>query len=355
MTARYIRIVSPTEPSGVAWLLNCLLELNVCIYRSSRSSTWKSSSRGEKLSDRDQALQQWLPSLEPSRTYKFRPELEVEWTHDWPTTNDRKADITLLFVRDSRDALYSLWKRDGASLSLTEFTCSIDPVSGLDRVRKHVLHLSLWLARNPYTVRFEDYKRDDFSTLQSICGHLAIDVTATDIRRAALASSFERAQQAEQDYRSRHGANLPVMNRAGAVGGWRQDPSLSGAVESWCPWFSLVGHDLGYAYPGQVDESISSLLGLASRSPLFRKTVDRAALRSSPPTAVPHPANAFLAQLDEDQIRRSGLSDGDLARILSTALLVATGSARWQAVKLATRNPRRLRKFLTTGSRKLLP
>jgi len=157
MPKRKIYLVSPREPSGATWLINCLLELGIMTYRYSPAGMWRNETGRWFLNSHEHVLRKWLPALVDHSSFQFRDDLEVQWMHEWFT--DAYADNEILyFVRDPRDALFSRFKREAPQLSFREFAAFPDVYTLLDKVANWWLYNKTWLAHPRVTVfRFEDY------------------------------------------------------------------------------------------------------------------------------------------------------------------------------------------------------
>jgi hypothetical protein len=228
-----IHLVSPWAPSGVAWLLNALLELGVPIFRDSVRPTWLPSAEGFTLSPHEDDLKRHLPSLSARDHFEFQTDLRLRWSHQWPRVANTSAPIILL-VRDPGDALLSLYRRFHSDVSLSEFlstptrpmfaTKGFEP--GLPPADEWALFVMLWhrlMGQRGLLVRFEDLKRQPVVALRPIVQYLGINATDAQLAVAAERSSFEKAHAAEQ----RFIAERPAMDRfranlSGKLGGSRE-------------------------------------------------------------------------------------------------------------------------------------
>ena len=270
MTARRVLLVSPREPSGATWLINCLLELGVRIYRNTEAPMWVASGDGWSLSPHEEILKKWLPGLSLRERFHFREGVEVRWTHEWPGPDTCREDV-ILFVRDPRDALLSRYKREASELTFAEFLAFPDLQSLLDKPDHWLLHLRCWLACESVRVlRFEDYKRDARATLKLALGFLRIEPSSEDFTRAIEASTFEKAAEAERAYKATHPAaqaeDLQLINRKGVPGEWRGLPEYEAdmrRIEMRC---AGLLRELGYeaAAPQSDDDGFLAHAALLS-------------------------------------------------------------------------------------------
>ncbi len=234
-----IMLVSPREPSGVSWIINCLLELGVRvdlqptvdqifgIGRQPASAMWLPEPDGRwRLHPRASALQKWLPFLTRSERYTFRPIPPVLHVQRLPLRDESRGPV-ILFVRDLRDALHSLYRRLQPQLTWSEFVDWPHAETLLDAIDHWRLFMETWLDQEPVFVgRFEDYKANAQLLLTNILRFMQLDFSADEIARAAENSSYAAAAAAEQRYRELHPHDQQVANRAGLVGEWESLPDL---------------------------------------------------------------------------------------------------------------------------------
>lgn len=212
-----VMIASPREPSGVTWLINCFLSLGICSYRENLSHTWKKKGDQFYISEEDRILKKWLPILSEKESFNFIPLLQTCWTHSLPKADDF-LNPAILFVRDPRDAFYSLFKRELPSVSYSEFVNQLDPDLLLDRVSYAELFFDSWTKHpNLKILRFEDYKRDPYSVLIDVLQFLGLTFSNDELKIAIEQSTSERAQNAERRFSSKS-----QVNQGGVVGRWRE-------------------------------------------------------------------------------------------------------------------------------------
>jgi hypothetical protein len=259
-------IVSSEMPSGASWLANCLLELDVALWKpwgADLRGDWRQRGGRRYRYDRsDEAWRRLLPSLQHGREYAFRAAPVPRLTHAWPATY-ADPPRTILFVRDPRDALYSFWQRArrvGLAPESQQFADFVAqpwfhyPLSRVD-------FLALWLRawrhalaeRRHLVLRFEDYRADAASTLRRALAFLELDVDEPALLRAVAASDFEVARAAEQHLIAA-GTLSAQFNRAGRAGEWRErfDPDMHAALGAR---FASVNDWLGYAPAPSTAES----------------------------------------------------------------------------------------------------
>lgn len=226
MQKNKIFLISPREPCGATWLINCFLILGIKTYRSTvEGGMWIKKGEHFALSPHEAALKKWLPVLSEEETFRFRKDIEVEWAHVWPTGLTAGAKI-VYFIRDPRDALFSRYRRESPDVTFREFLDFPDSQTLLDKIDTWCLFNEAWLQQPDLIVcRFEDYKRDARATLQAVLDRIGFVVGKDAIEAAVLRSGFERAAAAERRYRETNPQDTQVINRASQMGSWK-DPSL---------------------------------------------------------------------------------------------------------------------------------
>ena len=98
---REVLLVSPAEPSGATWLINCLLLLGVRTYRTSARGMWRQEGENYYLNEHEEVLKKWLPALNERDSFRFRADLAVRWTHEWPRVSNGGRQI--LFIHGTSD------------------------------------------------------------------------------------------------------------------------------------------------------------------------------------------------------------------------------------------------------------
>ncbi len=220
-----VEIVSPELPCGSAWLINCLLELDVPIWK-----PWNAhvDNEWQRLGTRRyryvSAAPPWrrtLPALSCGREFRFRAMPVPRVLHYWPGAHPPVAR-TILFVRDPRDALYSAWRREAplpeaARRTFAQFVGARYFHYPFTRAEYLLLFLRLWREalreREHLVLRFEDYRNDAIATLRRATAFLGIDADDMALARAAENSDFARLRQIESSMLARGEIAAP-LNRA---------------------------------------------------------------------------------------------------------------------------------------------
>jgi hypothetical protein len=312
-----ILLASPVEPSGASWLINCFLELGLKVDHQPvvgnvwrhldpappSAHMWTREPDGRyRLHPKAQVLKKWLPVLSRREAFAFREDVEVEYVQDLPPARP-SGPVVLLFVRDPRDSLYSMYCRMRPQMDYEAFLRFPDPDTLLDRPGHWRYFVEGWLARagdNWFT--FEQYKRDAAALIRRIVERAQVPCEAGALERAVSESSYEKARAAEERYRVEFPGDWEVANRAGRVGDWRQRTDArtgTAFVESRAaPTMRRLGYDCP-APTRERDPSGDEALALASTldEPLLRRTnlpnhrirrlLDTLAARSRDPEAGP--------------------------------------------------------------------
>lgn len=223
-------LISPREPCGATWLINCFLALGIKTYRTTvGGDMWIPAGSGWILNPDEEPLKKWLPALSDAQHFTFLDGIEVEWAHIWPTGKTADARV-IYFIRDPRDALFSRYRRESPEVSFKEFLDFPDPQTLLGKLETWNLFNEAWLSQPDLMVfRFEDYKQDALATLKAVLGFSGITASEPAIRKAVERSGFERAAAAEKHYREAHPEDTQIINRASQVGSWK-DPELAAEV-----------------------------------------------------------------------------------------------------------------------------
>lgn len=217
-------LVSPREPSGATWLINCLLELGIKTYRRlDPDLMWTRNEYGTyELNPEENILRKWLPVLTREKKFTFRDDIEVQWTHEWPIKEYSSLPV-IYFVRDPRDSMYSRYKREAPGVTFTDFLHIPDVGTLLNKIDNWVLFNLYWLERKNLKVfRFEDYKQDAGSTLRQILEYINVIPEPAGFSRAIAESTSAKARESEEIFRKQNYLDGQIINRAGAVGEWKK-------------------------------------------------------------------------------------------------------------------------------------
>ncbi len=233
------QLVSAPFASGVAWLVNVLLELGIrTTHVSSRypNGFWqgKGPDRRDAMSPEARDFMGWhLPVVfERANEFDLEHGIEVFWEHrlDFARHSHRP---TIVFVRDPRDAIYSLYRRDYAG--------HFEPLQYLQRpdlfpdhfpgmfnlppadtwAAWHAMWLGLQQVMRIQFVRFEALRASPVAGIQQVLVFLGTSRSAADIERALERSSLERTLAALAKQEQLKGVKRQTA-RKGKVGEWQE-------------------------------------------------------------------------------------------------------------------------------------
>lgn len=255
-------MASPREPCGATWLINCFLELGILTYRKSIDNMWRREGGFAVLRSREYILKKWLPSLHHRATFTFRSDIEVEWVHEWPMRRLAEHKV-IYFYRDPRDALYSRYKRESATIPFSEYLEIPEPSTLLNKVESNCLHTQCWMRHPNFRLfRFEDYKKDPEAALRDILEYIGVEATDEEIFQALAASTAEKAKEVEELLSARavldsgHGEVRQMVNQGGIVGRWQEldgeDRCAVMRTEALC---GKMLHEFGYEVSHRDGES----------------------------------------------------------------------------------------------------
>lgn len=325
MDRRKVIIVSPREPSGATWLINCCLELSILIYRVSEANMWRKEGEEYFLCSNENILKQWLPALTHYNSFTFRQDIEIEWVHDWPKKKFMR-DRILYFVRDPRDALYSRFKRENPDLSYAEYAAFLDHQSLLNKIDNWYFFNKCWLARDHIKFfRFEDYKKNPGALLKNILNYIGIDASENEILNAVERSSFEKAKETERAYKEErmytchplHPEEKQVINRGGTIGSWKdlqnEDAMVTKAIEDVCRDVLI---EFGYIDGQKTAADLSEYVRHLKMVPFFDEVISVGMVHEhKTPNESRFAAEIakFALMLHPDLIKRSKIYTGELA------------------------------------------
>lgn len=217
---RKILIVSPREPSGATWLINCFLELGIKTYRKDNPEwMWRPNKNGlYTLNPNENYLKKWLPVLNSKSEFVFRDDIEIQWVHDWPISKFKNFEV-IFFVRDPRDAIYSRYKRENPNQSYLDFIFTHDSNSLLNKIENWCLFNYCWQQHTRLRIyQFEEYKANAFVLLKKILTDFCIIANNSEVKNAIMNSTYEKALECEKKISF---ANNELINRAGIAFEWK--------------------------------------------------------------------------------------------------------------------------------------
>lgn len=264
---RTINFVSPPFACGVAWLINCMMELDL---RTSNTSfgvdqwTFDNKKSLWRLSQQARNHLSWhLPALHKKDTFEFREAINIRWEHrlDFASFGTRK---TILFIRDPRDAVYSLYKRN--------YEGNIDFVEYLDRpdewpdhfpgifqlppLETYAYYCWFWLKMADViplkVIKFEDAKSNPIGVIKDALSFIDVKRSAQSINEAVDGSSFQNARKAMERMEALTGKKFGTA-RQGRVGEWTTSYRGIKKVNQSSLLNDLLV-ELGYSTGGKINE-----------------------------------------------------------------------------------------------------
>lgn len=231
-------LTSPPFACGVAWLVNVLLELGIRTTHwgtaegTGGSSPWRESGDGWTLDEPARGLLKWhLPILHRDEPLRFRDGLEVVWEHRLDLAR-KPGGAVILYLRDPRDAIHSLYRRNYAqALGYHAYLDRPDvwpdhfpDLFFLPPPETYLLFVLFWLTVGEtvplLTVTFEGMRADPVGTVRRVLAHLGQARPDDEIVRALERSDFHAARQAMLRTSAEQGTERLTAAK-GEVGEWR--------------------------------------------------------------------------------------------------------------------------------------
>lgn len=222
-TPKKIFIVSTLFPSGVSWLANCFLELNLKVYsEQAPKDFWLKDKNGWYLNPKENNMKRWLPALWYTKYFNFIEDYEIYITESFPRQIHLDAQ-NILLLRNPYDSLYSYYKRFNTDLDILTFAELFEPVYLLNRYDYLTLFYLSWFFFNGDKIitSFENYKNDSYSILENILKYLNLNFNNSQIEKAIINSDLKVAKEIEMKYIQTYGNYNPrgnvIINRAGKI------------------------------------------------------------------------------------------------------------------------------------------
>ena len=195
-----------------------------------------------------------LPVISEQKQFNFDPNVEVFWEHHLNAGLVGKVP-TILFVRDPRDAIYSLYRRHyEKQISFKKFLKRPDEwpdhfpnLFGLPPFETFALFCFFWIKLShslPLSIiRFEDLKLKPEPELRKALAFLGLEKSDNDIETAIKSSTTENAMKSQQANPTKF-----LEIRKGAVSEWKTSYRRGhvGAI-SKLGW--QICEELGYETP----------------------------------------------------------------------------------------------------------
>ena len=287
---------------------------------------WVKDPDGWSLDPREHILKQWLPVLSNRERFEFGDQIEVQWLHEWPTDADW-AHRVLYFIRDPRDAMYSRYRREGSTLSFSDYLAFPDAFSLLGKIDHWRAFNESWMSHpNLKVVRFEDYKADALQTLMQVTSWLGLRNSESELIDAIENSSFEKAAQAERQYLQTAG-KTQVINRAGKSGEWRSLRNEAPAMAEISMRCASILRRFGYEAPLSTEHGVGDYSQFTYLKQFMAvrlsNRIDRKAVK------VDLGLQSLIARLDPPLLRAAGVSDSE-AHVMLDRLTEYARVAGWR-------------------------
>lgn len=239
MASSEFNLISAPFPSGITWLVSVLTELDVRtthdVPKRYPQGFWQPID-GKPGYDRVVPegvahMRYYLPVLHERNEFAFQPNLEVFWEHflSFARRIDRPV---LLFVRDPRDAIFSLYQRNYQNITWSEYLDRPDiwpdhfpEMFRLPPTETWAVWHAMWMGLSDLTpikvLQFEESKRQPVKMVEDILTFMGVTRSSAQILQAVERSSFERMKQAMERTEAETGQPFRIARR-GQVGEWRE-------------------------------------------------------------------------------------------------------------------------------------
>lgn len=223
---RSCQIVSPPFACGVTWLINALIALDIRTTNANFGDAhWEKKEDSWSVSPRAAEHLKWhLPALHAQEKFIFPEDIDIRWEHRLDFAKDPHP--TILFVRDPRDAIYSLYCRHYDPDST--FIHYVSRPSGwpdhfpglfdLPPFETYAYFSQYWLGMASHMpvklVRFEDIKQRPKQTLDSVLEFIGVSRSKDAIQRAITSSGFESAHKAMTAMEHATGREFKTVRKA---------------------------------------------------------------------------------------------------------------------------------------------
>lgn len=238
-TLREFHLVSAPFSCGISWAVSVLLELGIRTThaepRRYRNGFWRpapDAPNADSIVPEGVAhMRYYLPLLHERNAFQFEPGVEVFWEHRLDSAREIHRPV-ILFTRDPRDAIHSLYQRNYRHFGWLEYLRRPDrwqdhfpEMFGLPPAETWAAWHAFWLGLESLTpvkvVRFEDSKLRPLETAREILGWLGVERSDAAIRRAVERSSFQKIHAAMTKTETETGQKFGVARR-GKPGEWKE-------------------------------------------------------------------------------------------------------------------------------------
>lgn len=223
-------IISSYPYSGVSWVMNILIELNICVNITNdnyKLLKWNFNDENiaSLVKEDDFNWSAMIPALNDKSEFVFKENLLVSTTHNTPNLENLKNNRVILMVRDPRDTILSIYKSKitNNEKSLSEFFTDIRSlefgyidktlnfwitknknnqlISIFDLIHRWVIFYGLWINcisnKNLFLIKLEDTKINPEKVVRELLIFLNINRSDEEIKIAISKSTFENAKKNE--------------------------------------------------------------------------------------------------------------------------------------------------------------
>lgn len=258
-------IASIRYPNGLTWLLNALLELNICVFRGTAvDDVWEIDKSGSyRIRNEHDSLIPVLPAIHVGKEFRFDPTVCVAFTHEFPSEEDL-GNRVIIFKRDPRDALYSQYRRrfdvSSRHLGYLEFLDASDQKTCVTPVSNWALFYWAWeKAPNHLGLALEDREDKALSVLQEVCNMLNVSRSETELEAALRASDNPNNSQPKATSANQSTALEYAHFRSGKHFEWETNPESSRGAQEISQFLSLGSASRDY--PKRIDAKMLKELG----------------------------------------------------------------------------------------------
>lgn len=206
LSTRQAHLALAGHNSGVGWLSNLLLELNIPLTPAGCAHAWQPCEGGWQLTPHAfRHLRGVLPAVHRRTVFGFPDALEVCVDDNDITALAAAGSPTVVLLRDPRDAFWGQWERGAWERGAAEAPTLDDFLSRAGDGPFHLpppeawaVRALLWDALAPLRplllVRYENLRADTAREVTRVLGFLGVVRDESDIAQAVAVSTFERTQ-----------------------------------------------------------------------------------------------------------------------------------------------------------------
>ncbi len=227
LSTRRAHLALAGQGSGVGWLANLLLELDIPVTPPGASSelpAWQACDEGWRLTPQAfRRLRGVLPAVHRRAVFAFRDDLEVCVHSDDASALSPADSPTIVVLRDPRDAFPGQWERGTSGVAaLDDFLAHAgDSPLNLPPPEAWAVRTLLWEAlakvHPVLVVRYENLRADTAREARRVLDFLDIARGDAEIAQAVALSTFERSQAtlAQAAHAAGAVASYPHRGRSG--------------------------------------------------------------------------------------------------------------------------------------------